>query len=168
MTKTIKSFLVLFSVLGLLAGCSSTPETEGDGGTSEATPIPAPIETPVATPSISSYSEYVEDAGVATVFYFEFDSSVLSDESRAALVVHAEALSQFPVSIRLEGHADERGTREYNIALGESRAKAVRDFLVLQGVSAASIETISYGEENPVATGSYEGAWSQNRRVELK
>ncbi len=167
MTKTIKSLLVLFSVLGLLAGCSSTPtEPEDDGPATAATP--EPVETPVATPSISSYSEYVEDAGVATVFYFEFDSSVLSDDSRAALIVHAEALSQFPQSIRLEGHADERGTREYNMALGESRAKSVRDFLVLQGVDASSIETISYGEESPIATGSYEGAWSQNRRVELK
>ena len=70
--------------------------------------------------------------------------------------------------LRLEGHADERGSREYNMALGERRANAVRDFLVLQGVDASIIETISYGEERPAETGSYESSWSANRRVELK
>ena len=68
----------------------------------------------------------------------------------------------------MEGHADERGSREYNIALGERRANAVRDFLVLQGVSASSLEVVSYGEERPLATGSDESSYAQNRRVELK
>jgi peptidoglycan-associated lipoprotein len=72
------------------------------------------------------------------------------------------------VAVRLEGHADERGSREYNMALGEKRAKAVRDFLALQGVNAASLEAVSYGEERPVATGHEETAFSQNRRVEVK
>jgi peptidoglycan-associated lipoprotein len=70
--------------------------------------------------------------------------------------------------VRLEGHADERGTREYNQALGARRANAVADYLVLQGVSRSRVETISYGEERPAATGSGESAWSKNRRVELK
>ena len=71
-------------------------------------------------------------------------------------------------SVRLEGHTDERGTREYNLALGERRANAVRDYMVANGVPSYRIETISYGEENPVAYGSGESNWQQNRRVELK
>ena len=70
--------------------------------------------------------------------------------------------------VRLEGHTDERGTREYNMALGERRANAVRDFMVANGIAGSRIETVSYGEERPVAYGSGESNWSQNRRVELK
>ena len=106
-------------------------------------------------------------ANVATTFYFEFDSSNLTDDARQALTIHAEILMEAPRSIRLEGHADERGTREYNMALGERRANAVRDFLVFQGVDASLIETISYGEEKPEVLGSSESSWAQNRRVEL-
>jgi peptidoglycan-associated lipoprotein len=73
-----------------------------------------------------------------------------------------------PRSIRLEGHADERGTREYNMALGESRGNAVKEFMVLQGVSPSMIEVISYGEEQAASFGSSDAAWSMNRRVELK
>ena len=171
MTKTIKSFLVLFSVLGLLAGCSSN--TTQDGGEessaneSAATTNGAGDE---ASLTESSMENTVEDAlaNVDTVFYFEFDQSLLNDAARAALLIHAEALTASPRSIRLEGHADERGSREYNMALGERRANAVRDFLVLQGVDAGLIETVSYGEEQPASGGSYESAWSENRRVELK
>lgn len=108
------------------------------------------------------------EAGLDTVFYFEFDSSSLTYQARAALDAYAAVLSRTPRSIRLEGHADERGTREYNIALGERRAKAVSDYLTTSGVSSSIIETISYGEERPAVSGSGDSAWSQNRRVELK
>ena len=108
----------------------------------------------------------VNDA--ATVFYFEFDKAVLNDEARAALMQHAEFLKANPASIRLEGHADERGTREYNMALGERRAKTVKEYLVLQGVAASSMEVISYGEERAASFGSNESSWRMNRRVELK
>jgi peptidoglycan-associated lipoprotein len=103
-----------------------------------------------------------------TVFYFEFDRSDLSAEARAALVHHANHLKANPsTSYRLEGHADERGTREYNLALGERRAQAIERYLQVQGVASRQLETISYGEENPVATGTTEAAYSRNRRVEL-
>ena len=81
---------------------------------------------------------------------------------------HAASLNNNPRSVRLEGHADERGTREYNMALGERRANAAKEFLVLQGVSAGLIEVISYGEERAASYGSNDSAWSMNRRVELK
>lgn len=103
-----------------------------------------------------------------TTFYFEFDSSDLKPEALRALDVHAKDLKASGQRVVLEGHTDERGTREYNIALGERRAQSVQRYLVLQGVSPAQLELVSYGEERPAATGSSEEAWAQNRRVELK
>ena len=103
-----------------------------------------------------------------TTFYFEYDSSDLKPEAMRALDVHAKDLKGNGARVVLEGHTDERGTREYNMALGERRAKAVQRYLVLQGVSPAQLELVSYGEERPVATGSDESSWAQNRRVELR
>ncbi|QEY59348.1 peptidoglycan-associated lipoprotein Pal [Pseudomonas sp. C27(2019)] len=103
-----------------------------------------------------------------TTFYFEFDSSDLKVEAMRALDVHARDLQNNGARVVLEGHADERGTREYNMALGERRAKAVQRYLVLQGVSPAQLEPVSYGEERPSVIGHDESAWSQNRRVELR
>jgi peptidoglycan-associated lipoprotein len=105
---------------------------------------------------------------LTNVVYFDFDQYALTAETRAVLLAHAEKLKADPVHVRLEGHTDERGSREYNMALGEKRAKAVRDFLVAQGVDPSLLEVISYGEEQPVATGHNEAAWAQNRRVEIK
>ena len=105
---------------------------------------------------------------VGRVFYFDFDSSAMTDETLAQVDAHIAALMGNNRSVRLNGHTDERGTREYNLALGERRANAVRDYMVANGVPSYRIETISYGEENPVAYGSGERNWRQNRRVELK
>ncbi len=103
-----------------------------------------------------------------TTFYFEYDSSDLKPEAMRALDVHARDLRSNGARIVLEGHTDERGTREYNMALGERRAKSVQRYLVLQGVSPAQLELVSYGEERPAAYGHDEQAWAQNRRVELR
>ncbi len=103
-----------------------------------------------------------------TTFYFEYDSSDLKPEAMKALDVHAKDLKANGNRVVLEGHADERGTREYNMALGERRAGAVQRYLVLQGVSPAQLELVSYGEERPVAMGTSEESWAQNRRVELR
>ncbi|AQW67743.1 UNVERIFIED_ORG: peptidoglycan-associated lipoprotein [Pseudomonas parafulva] len=103
-----------------------------------------------------------------TTFYFEYDSSDLKPEAMRALDVHAKDLKANGNRVVLEGNTDERGTREYNMALGERRAKAVQRYLVLQGVSPAQLEVVSYGEERPVATGNDEQSWAQNRRVELR
>lgn len=107
-------------------------------------------------------------AAAGRVFYFAFDSSALTDQARVAIDAHVAAMMGNEHRIRLEGHTDERGTREYNLALGERRANAVRDYMVANGVPGYRIETISYGEENPIAYGSGEANWAQNRRVELK
>ena len=159
MNNTFKNFLMLVAMMGLLAGCASTSTDEQE---QDAQVTPEPVEEVVEEPMEEPEVE------VATTFYFGFDESTLRPDARAALTVHAERLLEEPRSIRLEGHADERGSREYNMALGERRANAVRDFLVLQGVDRSLIETVSYGEERPAVMGSYEGAWEQNRRVELK
>ena len=158
---TVKQLLGLFFVTAVMVGCSSNAtQDETDTATPPPTPAvttPPPVTTaPVETPRID------------TVFYFDFDSSVLKPEARAALQAHANVLKGNSVSVRLEGHCDERGTREYNQALGARRANAVADYLVLQGVSRSRIETISYGEERPVDSASNESAWAKNRRVEMK
>jgi len=102
------------------------------------------------------------------VIYFEYDSAKLSSESIAILEVHGNFLAtNGEVSVRLEGHSDERGSREYNIALGDRRAQSVRRVLLFQGASSDQVETVSYGEEEPADTGHDEAAWSKNRRVEL-
>ena len=103
-----------------------------------------------------------------TTFYFEYDSSDLKPEAMRALDVHAGDLKGNGARVVLEGHTDERGTREYNMALGERRAKAVQRYLVLQGVSPAQLELVSYGEERPAAGSADEQSWAQNRRVELR
>lgn len=104
-----------------------------------------------------------------TRVYFAYDSSELDADSQAIAEAHATFLSNSPsTKVVLEGHADERGTREYNLALGERRAQAVADVLIALGVSAANIENVSYGEENPVAEGHDESAWGLNRRVEIR
>ena len=103
-----------------------------------------------------------------TTFYFAYDSSDLLPEAMRALDVHAKDLKADGSRVVLQGHTDQRGTREYNMALGERRGMAVQRYLVLQGVSPAQLEVVSYGEERPVATGSDESSWAQNRRVDLR
>lgn len=102
------------------------------------------------------------------VLYFDLDSSQIKDEDREIITVHAEFLAAHPdITIVLEGHADERGSREYNIALGEKRAIAVKQLMTLQGVAENQIQVISFGEERPVALGHDPSAWNLNRRVEI-
>jgi peptidoglycan-associated lipoprotein len=105
--------------------------------------------------------------GLQNVFYFDYDQSALSPETRASLDAHANILRGQSGVVRLEGHTDDRGSREYNLALGERRAAAVANYLVLQGVDRSRIETVSYGEERPAALGDDESSWAKNRRVEL-
>ena len=100
--------------------------------------------------------------------HFEFDSSAIDSESRALIEAHAAYLAANPdVLLGLEGHADERGTREYNLALGERRGQAIRRMLRLLGVDGQRLTVTSYGEESPIATGSNESAWRLNRRAEF-
>lgn len=173
------AFILVFSF-----GCSSTkPKAEAIApGPAEATP------TPVAQPSVDE--EFISDTGAETVLseqaivedlpadlislnargylddvFFETDSYTISETSRDHLAANGSWLNQYPsIEILIEGHCDERNTREYNLALGERRANSVRDYLVFLGIAPERIRTISYGEERPFGTGHDEYAWSQNRR----
>tara|TARA_Y100000590_G_scaffold350816_1_gene402849 strand:- start:4437 stop:4865 length:429 start_codon:yes stop_codon:yes gene_type:complete len=103
-----------------------------------------------------------------TIIYFDFDRSDLRLEYDALVSAYAQRLNANTLAtVRLEGHADERGSREYNIGLGERRAQALRRAMLLNGVSANQITTVSYGEERPMAFGSNESSYQQNRRVEI-
>ncbi len=165
--KAIIRLVGIASVLALTACAGSGKTTPTDTGPS--TPTGTGVENNNLTRNTTPTPEVtVPEAPLETVFYFDFDSSVLKPQSRQALLAQADRLKQSGASVRLEGHADERGSREYNLALGERRANAVRDFLVLQGVSRGKIETVSYGEERPARSGSTETSYSANRRTELK
>jgi len=116
------------------------------------------------------FVDYDPNAGeLANTIYFDFDSYELRPDDAEIVARHGRQLAEDSrLSVRLEGHADERGSREYNIGLGERRAQAVRRVMMIQGASASQIATVSFGEERPAAFGSNEDAWSQNRRVEVK
>lgn len=151
-TKAIKQGLTLAVVMSFLVGCSSSDNKGTEAPTTGTVPV----------------TDTASQETLSNVVYFDFDQYALTAESRAVLLAHADKLKGASVAVRLEGHADERGSREYNMALGEKRANAVRDFLVTQGVNGSSLEVVSFGEEQPAATGSDEASWSQNRRVEVK
>jgi peptidoglycan-associated lipoprotein len=152
----------LFTLLSVLAvtACSSTGDTE-ESLTPEVVSEPTQIEAQV--------TNVEREALATTVFYFDFNSDNISAEDRATLVYHAVKLKgSTDLTARLEGHASEEGTREYNLALGERRANAVAMFLMANGVARSQIEVVSYGEEQPADTGTTEDARSKNRRVEIK
>lgn len=169
--ETLKPMLACALLSSFLVACSSTPSSTSNGSADSGSSTLS-TDTGVATGSVDSGalsgSDLDTDGGIETVFYFDFDQAVLKPESLAALRIHAQRLIANPVSVRLEGHADERGTREYNMALGERRGSSVKEFLVLQGVDASLLEVISYGEERPASLDSTESSWALNRRVEIK
>jgi peptidoglycan-associated lipoprotein len=166
--KTAASMVLAAS---LLVGCSSNPSDDDLASTSDIYSAEDAVMVDAADDRSAidseAYSDSVAADGLDTVFYFDFDKSQLRVDVRAALDEHAAYLRNKTGMVRLEGHADERGTREYNLALAERRARAISNYLSIQGVSASQIETISYGEEKPAALGHSEAAWSKNRRVEL-
>ncbi len=171
MTKLLKQGLSLAFVMAFLAGCASTDTSDEEGmDTGESAERDGGVTTGTSDrEGVSSRSgDDDEMEELDTIVYFDFDQATLKPEARALLLAHAERLKDSPTDVRLEGHTDERGSREYNMALGERRAKAVRDFLVLQGVRRDDLEVVSYGEERPLAMGSNDSAWAKNRRVEIK
>ena len=168
MTQSIKKFSNLFAIMLLtsfLAACAT-----------------APTETSSSTTNTTSQSEVVGGEVVGGIYvgtdtvemlaidvpdrvFFAYDSYSLAASAQATLNKQAKWLKANPsVAIAVEGHADERGTREYNLALGDRRASSVKDYLMSQGISSNRISTISYGKERPVKSGSNDTAWAQNRR----
>lgn len=142
---------------GSTAGETAAGSGQGEGQVGAGSEIPGGAGS--ATPG---------PAGVANVIYFDFDRSDIRPEYASLINAHAKHLaSATGAKIRVEGHTDERGSREYNIALAERRAQAVRRALMLQGAGDAQLTTVSYGEERPAVAGSEETAYEKNRRVEL-
>jgi len=165
--------LFLFLLVIALAGCASkATEQPVEPGEEPSSVLEAPPE-PVAPPRDfesfdSDLNPYVPGTNrlLPRVFYFPFDAAVIGPDDLASLEMHATVLrNNRDRSVVIEGHCDERGTREYNLALGERRADAIRSFLTSAGVSPRQIETVSYGEERPEDPGHTEAAWARNRRA---
>jgi peptidoglycan-associated lipoprotein len=146
-----------------LAACAKPQQEASMANTGGQATAPA-MTTEMGRPDPGSQEDLVVNVGDRV--FFGFDRYDLSDDAQAVLVRQAAWLKQYPANkLIIEGHADERGTREYNLALGERRAAASKNFLLAQGVAADRLETISYGKERPAVLGTGEAVWSQNRRA---
>ena len=175
-------FLTLFGVLVIVAGCeTATEETVQSGGEGAASSVAGSdvigadtragiiesgnasgAEVVAVDPALSFQERLVQQAGDRV--FFDFDKAVVRSDGAETLRMQAEFLKQNPgVTMTIAGHCDERGTREYNLALGERRANAARNYLISLGVSSDRLSTISYGKERPIVLGHNEAAWAQNR-----
>lgn len=158
----------LIASILVLGACRSSGEAE-DSDAVSSTPAPASTGSAASSSAQPDAAELARTRALQTrVFYFDFDVSEFRPADREVLTFHARDLASNPNKrVRLEGHADERGTREYNLALGERRANGIRDFLIVNGASRSQIETVSYGEERPARSGTSEQDYQANRRVEV-
>jgi len=161
--KAAKSAMVTAAVL-LLAACSSSPAPAPNAGAGGSAPPPQ-VASGAPTSNVTPGSADDFKVNVGDRIFFDFDKYDLSAEARAQLDKQAAWLKQYPnITVTVEGNCDERGTREYNLALGERRATSAKNYLVALGVDPNRIQTISYGKERPAVLGSDEAAWAQNRR----
>lgn len=169
-------------MLMALAGCAATPTAEQSGAAVEdrGKPVGPPGPVPAKpTPDTGTKPLVTAPLGAAALkdpgnilsrrsVYFDFDSNLVKDEYRPLVTAHARYLQQNPgTKIRIEGHADERGSREYNIALGQRRSEAVKQMMQLLGARADQIEPVSFGEEKPKNPGHDEASWAENRRGDI-
>ena len=169
---SIRQSVILGLLAAFLAGCSQPTVPDPDAQSSAAPSDDSMSEqAPMDDDGMGGGGEFFDDdeAAMTMIIYFDFDKSELRAEYADVLARHASGLSNNSrTSLRLEGHTDERGSREYNIGLGERRSQSVRRMLLIQGASTDQISTVSFGEERPAAFGSDEDAFQQNRRVEIK
>lgn len=169
--KSHAKTLAIALSLAVVAGCSSTGGSQDgdlDGGLADGSGVST--GTAGGTGVSGNQGGQMTDADgripATRTIYFEFDSDAIRSEFESVLTAHARFLRANPdASVILQGHTDERGTREYNLALGERRAGSVERYLNVQGVSPSQVEVVSYGEERPAARGANEQAYAQNRRV---
>ena len=164
--KLLASALLVF----FLAACSTTPkdtaDSSGSGSTSTSSDVSSNTENETTeSASIEPGSQEDLIVNVGDRVFFNYDSAELDTDAQELLQDQVAWLKQYSnVSVIIEGHCDERGTREYNLALGEKRAQSVKNYLISLGISADRVSTISYGKERPAVVGSNDGAWAQNRR----
>ncbi|QFT78757.1 peptidoglycan-associated lipoprotein Pal [Erythrobacter sp. THAF29] len=164
---SIKATMLLVASAAALAACSKKPPEElpppPDSGSESTAPV---TTTTPSGPSVGSQAHFEEAVGSSTVIYFDTDRFNIDSADAAALQAQAQYFARYPqLTFTIEGHCDERGTREYNLALGERRANAAKNYLVSLGVAPNRITTVSYGKERPAALASNEAAWAQNRRA---
>ena len=168
-------FALIFIALFSLAACSSTSDevaeevvAESESGIDATTRRTPELEAEARARAAAAEARIAQAALNTKVFYFDFDVAEFRQADRDVLTFHAKDLAaNSSKRIRLEGHADERGTREYNLALGERRAEGIQNYLIVNGASRNQIEIVSYGEERPTDRGTNERAYQQNRRVEI-
>jgi len=165
--------ILILALAGLLSACGSSQTKENSAAVDDRTGAAAENGATAfgangdSTSGVSALDDPASPLSVR-ILYFEYDSSDVLPAYREVLEAHANYLAQNPnVTISLEGHADERGTREYNLALGERRSQSVKSQMMVFGPSASQLRTTSYGEERPVSDSHDEQGWSQNRRVEI-
>ena len=146
---------------------AATPSTPEEVQQPAAPEVNDQAEDPLMSSDMQVVNDELRRRGFSPDIYFDYDESTLSDDTRDKLSRNADLLKSAQFAVTLEGHADSRGTNEYNLALGERRANAVRDYLSSLGVEGGRLRTLSYGEERPVCNTDEESCWSQNRRVHM-
>ncbi len=167
MNKPLATVLLLASA-STMAACSREAPEELPPPPVDTVPTPTATPAPTTStgPGVGSQEHFQAAVGGSTVVYFDTDRFNIDSADAAALQAQAQYFARYPqLTFTVEGHADERGTREYNLALGERRANSAKNYLVSLGVSAERIRTVSYGKERPVALASNESAWAENRRA---
>ena len=168
MNKNVISLVAIAAALSLTAGCARRNRELPPAPPSETVPADQTDTSDAGTPGQAvpgSRADFLQSVPTDRI-YFDFDSYSIDGEDRVTLDAQAEWLARNPnVRVTIEGHADERGTREYNLALGDRRANAARDYLQNRGVAASRMQTLSWGKERPAVEGSNESAWAQNRRA---
>ena len=162
----MKKINILIFTLVFMFSCSTVPVEEVDS--QQATTVDLTYDSDLSSEAASDLMSNVDIGEPYVKIYFDYDQDTLREDALSDLLKVSRLMKDNPrYTLLVEGHADERGTREYNLALSERRAKAVEDFLSASGVSFFNVEVVGYGEEKPVDNGSNESAWSQNRRAEL-
>lgn len=180
-----KTFVLTATLAALLGACSSAPvvpaaapapaapaaqpAVPAPAPATPATPAPAPAATPVQPMALPAHLDPKSEISLQRSIFFDFDQQTIKPEFVSVVERHGRYLQANPaLAVRLEGHADERGSAEYNLALGQRRAESVRKALRVVGVKDSQMEALSWGEERPRATGHDEAAWAQNRRVDIQ
>ena len=179
----MKRLMTMFVVLGVLVGCSSTPDEQKPAAIEERQPTVAEAKPPAppkkaapeattkpVTPQTVAVDPLKDPSNILSrrSIYFDYDQFVVKEEFKPVVAAHAKYLSSHrEARATIQGNTDERGSREYNLALGQKRADAVKQMMTLMGAPSAQIETVSFGEEKPRAQGSTEQAYAENRRADI-
>jgi peptidoglycan-associated lipoprotein len=175
----MKRSIAMFAVVGLLVGCSSTPDTQKPADVVDVKPSTTDVKPPPKTTGPTVTPAAPQSVGVDPLkdpknilsrrsIYFDYDQFTVKEEFKPVVSAHAGYLSQNRNRrMTIQGNTDERGSREYNLALGQKRADAVKSMMTLLGASSGQIETVSFGEEKPRAQGANEQAWAENRRADI-